>query len=195
MRIVAGRFRGKTILAPVGRSVRPTPDRVREAIFSIIGSRLGPDFADVAVLDLFAGTGAMGLEALSRGAGSCVFVDSGAEARALLRENIERFGVAGSAKLLRRDACALGPAGSLGPFDLVFADPPYGEGLGGRALHSAAHGGWLAEDALVVLEERKDADVALPAGFEIVDRRTYGDTQVLLLTASSGPAATGGARR
>src|ERR1700689_294962 len=110
MRIVAGRFRGKALLSPKDESIRPTADRVREAIFNILASRFGQDFAGLRVLDLFAGTGALGLEALSRGAAHAVFVDDGAEARGLIRDHIEAFGVAGSSKLLRRDATDLGPA-------------------------------------------------------------------------------------
>jgi 16S rRNA (guanine966-N2)-methyltransferase len=178
MRIVAGRFRGKTLLSPGDATIRPTADRVREAVFNIIASRLGPGLDGRRVLDLFAGTGALGLEALSRGAARAVFVDNGAEARGLIRDHIEAFGVAGIAKLLRRDATDLGPAGSFGGFDLVFLDPPYGKGLGERALVSARAGGWLAPDALIVLEESREVELALPAGFAVEDRREYGAAAV-----------------
>jgi 16S rRNA (guanine966-N2)-methyltransferase len=179
MRIVAGRFRGKTLLSPGDATIRPTADRVREAVFNIIASRLGPGLEGRRVLDLFAGTGALGLEALSRGAARAVFVDNGAEARGLIRDHIEAFGVAGTAKLLRRDATDLGPAGSFGAFDLVFLDPPYGKGLGERALVSARAGGWLAPEALIVLEEGSGvAELAPPAGFVVEDRREYGAAAV-----------------
>ncbi len=140
MRIVSGKFRGKALLSPTDESIRPTADRTREAMFNILASRIGVHLDGLKVLDLFAGTGALGLEALSRGAQSAVFVDTGAEARGLIRDHIEAFGIAGIAKLLRRDATALGPAGTLGPFDLVFLDPPYGKGLGERALASLRDG-------------------------------------------------------
>jgi 16S rRNA (guanine966-N2)-methyltransferase len=185
MRIVAGRFRGKTLLSPGDASIRPTADRVREAVFNIIASRLGPRLDGRRVLDLFAGTGALGLEALSRGAARAVFVDNGAEARGLIRDQIEAFGVAGIAKLLRRDATDLGPAGSFGEFDLVFLDPPYGKGLGERALVAARAGGWLAPDALIVLEEGSGVALDLPTGFAVEDRREYGAAAVHFLKCSS----------
>src|SRR3569623_1943572 len=115
MRIVAGRFRGRALPAPEGRDIRPTSDRVRESNFNILTSRLGPDLDGLRVLDLFAGTGAMGLEALSRGAASAVFVDTGVEARGIIRDHIEALGLGGVAKLLRRDATARGLAGTMGP--------------------------------------------------------------------------------
>jgi 16S rRNA (guanine966-N2)-methyltransferase len=182
MRIVAGRFRGKTLLSPSDDSIRPTADRVREAVFNIIASRMGPSLDGKRVLDLFAGTGALGLEALSRGAGRAVFVDDGVEARGLIRDHIEAFGVAGIAKLLRRDATDLGPAGSFGPFDLIFLDPPYGKGLGERALASARDGGWLAPEAMIVLEEGSDVGLDLPPGFRLDDRRAYGAAAVWFLS-------------
>jgi 16S rRNA (guanine966-N2)-methyltransferase len=181
MRIVGGKFRGRPIGSPEGQGIRPTSDRVRESIFDILTSRLGADFGEPHVLDLFAGTGAMGIEAISRGAKGCVFIDSGIEARALLRENVERFGLGGVTKTLRRDATSLGEAGNLGPFDLVFADPPYGQGLGEKALASALGGNWLTADALVVLEEAKGTATSKVPGLTVDDMRTYGDTQVLIL--------------
>ena len=181
MRIVGGKFRGKTLLSPTDESIRPTADRVREAVFNILGSRIGPSLDGVRVLDLFAGTGAMGLEALSRGAVGAVFVDTGAEARGLIRDHIEAFGVAGVAKLLRRDATALGPAGSMRPFNLLFLDPPYRQGLGERALQSAREGNWIAPGATIVLEESAEAELALPPGFVLDDRRAYGAAAVYFL--------------
>jgi 16S rRNA (guanine966-N2)-methyltransferase len=136
------------------------------------------------VLDLFAGTGAMGLEALSRGAAGAVFVDMGAEARGLIRDNIEAFGLGGVAKLLRRDATALGVSGTMGAFDLVFLDPPYGQGLAEKALVSAREGGWIAPDATIVLEESRDAAVALPPGFVLDDRREYASTAVHVISVA-----------
>ncbi len=174
MRIVAGKFRGKALLSPSDESVRPTSDRAREAMFNILASRIGVHLDGMKVLDLFAGTGALGLEALSRGAQSAVFVDTGAESRGLVRDHIQEFGIAGIAKLLRRDATALGPAGTLGPFDLVFLDPPYNKGLGEQALVSLRDGNWLSPDATIVLEEASEAKLELPEGFVLDDRREYG---------------------
>lgn len=150
-------------------------------MFNILGSRLSPHLDGLRVLDLFAGTGALGLEALSRGAASAVFVDTGAEARGLIRDHIEAFGIAGVAKLLRRDATALGPAGTMGPVDLVFLDPPYGKGLGEQALVSLHAGNWLAPDATLVLEESADVTLEVPEGFVLDDRRLYGAAAVHFL--------------
>jgi 16S rRNA (guanine966-N2)-methyltransferase len=178
MRIVAGKFRGKQLTSPEDDSIRPTADRVRESVFNILASRLGPNFDGLRVLDLFAGTGALGLEALSRGASNVVFVDTGAEARGLIRDHIEAFGAGGITKLLRRDATALGSAGTLGPVDLVFLDPPYGKRLGELALVSLRDSGWLKPGATLVLEESSDAPVTLPEGFALEDRREYGAAAV-----------------
>ena len=131
------------------------------------------------MLDLFAGTGALGIEAISRGAAHAVFVESGVEGRGLIRQNMENLGLNGVARILRRDATDLGPAGTIAPFDLVFLDPPYGKGLGERALASAAAGGWLKPGALCVLEERATAELAIPGDFEIVERREAGDSQLV----------------
>ncbi|WP_421760767.1 16S rRNA (guanine(966)-N(2))-methyltransferase RsmD [Devosia sp.] len=178
MRIVAGKFRGKALLSPTDESIRPTSDRAREAMFNILASRIGVNLDGLKVLDLFAGTGALGLEALSRGASGAVFVDIGAEARGIIRDHIEAFGAGGIAKLLRRDATELGVAGTMGPFDLVFLDPPYGKGLGEKALVSLAAGNWLAKDATIVLEEGAEVTLDLPPGFEVNDRREYGAAAV-----------------
>jgi 16S rRNA (guanine966-N2)-methyltransferase len=184
MRIVAGRFRGKTLRSPRDESIRPTADRVREAVFNILASRLGPHLDGRRVLDLFAGTGALGLEALSRGATTVVFVDDGAEARGLIRDHIEAFGAGGVTKLLRRDATDLGSAGTMGPFDLVFLDPPYGRGLGERALVSAHTGNWLAPGATIVLEEGSEAALDLPPGFALDERREYGAAAVHFISVA-----------
>ena len=140
------------------------------------------------MLDLFAGTGALGLEALSRGAAFCLFVEEDAEARALIRRNVEALGLTGVTKIFRRDATDLGPAGRNGGFALVFLDPPYGQGLAERALASAAAGGWLAPGAIAVIEERKGTALALPAGFVQLDRRAWGDTEVLFARFAAGQA-------
>lgn len=181
MRIVGGRFRGKQLSSPEDNSIRPTADRVRESMFNILASRFGPTFTGLRVVDLFAGTGALGLEALSRGAAYVIFVDIGAEARGLIRDHIEAFGAGGVTKLLRRDATALGPAGTMGPVDLVFLDPPYGQGLGERALASLREGGWLKPETVLVLEEASEVVVDVPEGFTLDDRREYGAAAVHIL--------------
>jgi 16S rRNA (guanine966-N2)-methyltransferase len=180
MRIVAGTFRGRALVGPSHDGLRPTSDRVREAVFNILAHGSAAVAMDGArVLDLFAGTGALGLEALSRGAGYALFVEEAAEARAIIRQNVEAFGLTGQTRIFRRDATDLGPAGTIEPFDLVFLDPPYGKGLGPTALASPIGGGWLAAGAIVVIEDSTEAEVATPASLEELDRRTWGDTQVV----------------
>jgi 16S rRNA (guanine966-N2)-methyltransferase len=183
MRIVGGRFGGRTLLAPKSQAIRPTSDRLREALFNILTHAYGDPVAGARVLDLFAGTGALGLEALSRGAAFVLFVDDGAEARALLRGNVDALGAGGATKVYRRDATRLGPIETLAPFTLAFLDPPYGKGQAERALASARDGGWLAPDALIVVEEAADAAFTAPEGFEEIERRVYGDTQLIFLRA------------
>lgn len=187
MRIIGGARRGLK-LAEVGAGdpaahLRPTSDRVREAVFNLlINGGHGDPVTGARVLDLFAGTGALGLEALSRGAARVTFVDDGAAARALLRANIEKMQAMGVTDVYRRDATRLGP--NRGPgFGLIFLDPPYGKGLGEAALASAVEGGWIAPGAIVVWEE--GAPPRVPAGFETLDQRSYGDTVVTLLRAGA----------
>jgi 16S rRNA (guanine966-N2)-methyltransferase len=177
MRVIAGTYGGRTLKAPPGEHTRPTSDRVREALFSILAAHV----AGATVLDLFAGSGALGLEAHSRGAAFVLFVDEGAEARALLRGNVDALGAGGASKVYRRDATRLGPAHPMEPYSLVFLDPPYGKGLAERALTSAREGGWLTSDALIVVEEAADTSFSAPAGFKEIERRKYGDTQVVFL--------------
>jgi 16S rRNA (guanine966-N2)-methyltransferase len=180
LRIVGGKLRGRALVAPEDIATRPTSDRVRQAAFNILVHGIGdPVLEGSRVLDLFAGTGALGLEALSRGAAFCLFIEDGVAARAAIRDNIEAFGLTGVTKIFRRDATALGPSGKYGQFSLVFLDPPYGRGLGDRALVSAAEGGWLAAGATIVLEERTGATAALPDGFTLLDRRIWGETEML----------------
>ena len=135
------------------------------------------------MLDLFAGTGALGLEAISRGAAHCLFIEESAEGRGLIRTNVENFGLQGRTKIFRRDATALGAVGTIVPFDLVFADPPYGKGLGETALASARAGGWLKPGALCVVEEAAAAPFSAVEGFTVVDERHYGDTIVRFIEA------------
>ena len=191
MRVTAGRFGGRTLVAPPDARVRPTADKVRQAIFNILshndfGTGFRIDGARVA--DLFAGTGAMGIEALSRGAAFCLFVDDSAESRALIRQNVEALALTGASKIWRRDATRLGPmaAGAGGPFELAILDPPYREGLVAPALASLLEGGWLAENAVVVVEAAEDDKPAEAAGFHERDQRVYGDTRVRILTCPRG---------
>src|SRR5215510_9905015 len=157
MRIVGGRLGGRTLASPRSHATRPTADRLRESLFNILVHAYGDPVSGARVLDLFAGTGALGLEALSRGAAFARLVDDAAEARALLRENVAALGLGGVSRIFRRDATRLGPAHPLEPFSLVFLDPPYGKGLAEKALVSAHDGAWLKPDALVVVEEKADA--------------------------------------
>jgi len=194
LRITGGRFGGRTLAGPSDASVRPTADKVRQAVFNILEHHdFGTGFSldNARVLDLFAGTGAMGLEALSRGAAFCIFVDNAAESRALLRRNVEALQLTGATKIWRRDAASLGPmpAGAGGPFDLVFIDPPYRKGLLAPALASLHEGNWLARHALIVAEASDEENVDSP--FAVSDRRIYGDTQVVFYLAdgSVGTAA------
>lgn len=182
MRIVAGALRGRAIAAPHHEGLRPTADRVRESVFNILAHGIA-DFTlpGARVIDLFAGTGALGLEALSRGAAYCLFVEENADARALIRTNVEAFGLTGQTRIFRRDATDLGPAGAKDNFTLAFLDPPYGRGLGEKALAILADGRWLEPGAIAVLEERADAAVAVPTAFTEIDTRTYGDTDIRFL--------------
>lgn len=181
MRIVAGKFRGARIEAPKGLTTRPTSDRVREALFNVLAHGVpGFRFEDARALDLFAGSGALGLEALSRGARFCLFIEESAAARAAIRRNVEALGLTGATKIWRRDATKLGPAGTLAPFDLVFCDPPYGKGLGERAIASASEGGWIAQGAIAVLEENAGQTVVWPAPFQEIGRRCYADTLIAI---------------
>lgn len=179
MRIVAGKFKGRALVTPAGGGTRPTSDRVREAVFNILAHGMpGFEIVDARVIDLFAGTGALGIEALSRGAHYCLLVEQDVEARGVIRRNIEAFGLTGVARIYRRDATDMGPAGNVEPFTLVFLDPPYGKGLGEKALASLIGGGWLAPGAAIVFEERAGTRIAWPEEVATVDERTWGDTTV-----------------
>jgi 16S rRNA (guanine966-N2)-methyltransferase len=181
MRIAGGRLRGRALAAPTSQAIRPTADRLREALFNILVHAYGDPVTGARVLDLFAGTGALGLEALSRGAAFTLFIDDAAEARALLRENVAALGLGGATRIFRRDARKLGMAHPVGPFSLAFLDPPYGRGLAEAALASARAGGWLTPEALIVVEEAASAGFAPPAGFDEVERRRYDDTALIVL--------------
>jgi len=182
MRITGGRLGGRALVAPDDARVRPTSDKVRQAIFNILEHNdfgMGFTIEAARVADLFAGTGAMGIEALSRGSAFCALIDDSAESRALIRQNVEALGLTGITKIWRRDATALGRATE--PYDLVFLDPPYRKGLIAPALASLREGGWLGANALVVAETADDEDAPPTDGYTILDQRTYGDTRVMFL--------------
>lgn len=185
MRIIGGKFKGHGLAGPKGQATRPTSDRVRESIFNILAHGIDGFALDGArVLDLFAGTGAMGLEALSRGARFCQFVDESAEARGVIRRNADALGVIGQCKIWRRDAAKLGPAAPQPGFDLIFADPPYNKDLGTKALASLVAGQWFNPQAVVVVEEAEKASLTCPPELTELDRRVYGDTQILIARAA-----------
>jgi 16S rRNA (guanine966-N2)-methyltransferase len=184
MRVVGGRLRSRPLAGPKSAAIRPTADRLREALFNILMHGYGDPATGARVLDLFAGTGALGIEAISRGAAYALFVDDGVEARALLRDNVETLGLGGVTRIFRRDATKLGPAHPLEPFSLAFLDPPYGKGLAEKALVAARDGGWLTPGALVVVEEAADAGFQAPGGFEELDRRKYDDTEFVFLRSA-----------
>jgi 16S rRNA (guanine966-N2)-methyltransferase len=183
MRVVGGRLKGRNLASPGSREIRPTADRLRESVFNILVHAYDDPLQGARVLDLFAGTGALGIDATSRGAAFTLFVDNGAEARALLRNNVEALGLGGVTKVYRRDATNLGPAHPMEPFSLAFLDPPYGKGLAEKALASLRDGGWLTPGALLVVEEAKSAVFAAPDGFEELERRAYDDTEFVFLRA------------
>src|ERR1700679_2400725 len=190
MRITGGALGGRILHAPADARVRPTADKVRQAVFNILAhGEFALALDEMRVADLFAGTGALGLEAISRGAAFCLFVEEAAESRALIRGNVEAFGLTGATKIWRRDATDLGPmsAGAGGPFDLVFLDPPYRSNLMSPALRSLLGGNWLAPDALLVAETAADEAAPATEGFTAIDSRVYGETRVTFLRVSSPP--------
>jgi 16S rRNA (guanine966-N2)-methyltransferase len=212
MRIVGGRLGGRTLAAPKSQGasqraskgpsqgasfrahreafqlanapIRPTSDRLRESLFNILLHNYGDPVSGARVVDLFAGTGALGLEAMSRGAAFALFIDDAAQARALIRANVEALGLGGTTKIFRRDATQLGPVHPLEPFTLSFLDPPYRHGLAERSLAALAAGGWLAPGALIVVEEAADSAFAAPAGFAEIERRRYDDSELTFLRAA-----------
>jgi 16S rRNA (guanine966-N2)-methyltransferase len=185
MRIIAGQFRGKQLATPRSDAIRPTSDRLRETLFNILAHGYDDPVRDARVIDLFAGTGALGFEALSRGARFATFVDEGAEARGLIRTNIEAMSLGGRTRLFRRDATKLGAIGPIEPFSLAFLDPPYGKGLASLALASLANGGWLTDGALCVVEEASNAPLESPPSFQLADSRDYSGTTLRFLIFAS----------
>jgi 16S rRNA (guanine966-N2)-methyltransferase len=186
VRIVAGALRGRALVAPEGRSTRPTSDRARQALFDVLShADWAPALDGARVIDLFAGSGALGFEALSRGAAFALFVETDEAARGAIRDNQEALGLFGASRVHRRDATDLGlrPASAGPPFDLAFLDPPYRTGAGERALAALAAGGWLAAGALAVLEHAADEDDPQVEGFAALDARRWGAARVDFLRA------------
>ena len=184
MRIVAGKHRGRRIAAPPGDAVRPTSERAREALFNILAhGRFAPApiFEDARVLDVFAGTGAFGLEALSRGARFATFIEKDRAAREALAANIKALGESGRTRLLAVDATR--PPRADGPYNVIFLDPPYRSGLAVPALEALAHTEWLSSDALVIVELAARSDFEPPAGFETLEERRYGAGRLMFLRA------------
>lgn len=186
MRIVGGNLKGRALLGPDSSHTRPTSDRVRESIFNILAHGVSDfEMQGQRVLDVFAGTGALGLEALSRGAKFCQFVEESAQARAVIRSNAEALGVTGLCKIWRRDATNLGSCLPQAPFGLVFCDPPYGKNLGALALNALVGRAWLSSSAIVVLEESRTAKLPGVGGLTRFDQREYGDTQAVFYRVNS----------
>jgi 16S rRNA (guanine966-N2)-methyltransferase len=184
LRIVGGKHRGRTIAAPQGLATRPTSSRAREALFNILihanwrADGTSP-LLEARVLDAFAGSGALGLEALSRGAAQVTFLDNDPDAIRLIGENLRKLGETAAAKVVRADA--LRPPPAQRSCDLVFLDPPYRSGQAAPALGALDHAGWIAPDAIVTIELAHNEDIPLPAGFEVVDERRYGAAKIVIL--------------
>jgi 16S rRNA (guanine966-N2)-methyltransferase len=186
MRIVAGSHRGRRLETPADDRIRPTSDRIRESLFNILGHKLDGGFTGKRVLDGFAGTGALGLEALSRGAASAVFIDRNRDALALCRRNAATLGLAKQSDFRMAD---LTHAGLLAgpPFDLVLLDPPYGERLAGKALAAIHAASWLAPTAIVVIEADRAQPEIVPEGFSVIDSRDYGRTRIVVVSREDRP--------
>jgi 16S rRNA (guanine966-N2)-methyltransferase len=182
MRIIGGRFRGRALQSPTDNDIRPTSDRLRETIFNILAHAYNDPVTDAAVIDLCAGTGAMGLEALSRGAHKALFVEITGKARALIRANIDALGLGGVTQIFRRDARKLGQALPGERFSVAFLDPPYGKGFAEPALMALRDGGWLLPQALVILEETADAELIVPDSYRVLETRVYGDKKIAILS-------------
>ncbi len=186
MRIVGGKHKGRNLIGPASEATRPTSDRVRESLFNILAHGIEDfELEGARVMDLFAGTGALGFEALSRGAKFCQFVEEDTEARGVIRKNADAFGVIGLCKIWRRDATDLGSCAPQSPYDLIFADPPYGKGLGEKALRSVFDGGWLSQHGVIVLEESDSVALEPPSELTEVDQRTYGETKIFIFKRRS----------
>jgi 16S rRNA (guanine966-N2)-methyltransferase len=188
MRIVGGKFRGRAIRAPEGRGTRPTSDRARESIFNVLAhAEWAPSLEGARVIDAFAGSGALGFEAISRGAAFCLFVETESAARGCIRDNVEAFQLFGNTRIHRRSATDLGakPAGLGDPFDLVFLDPPYAYNLVPQALEQMVRGAWVTPNALAVAETSADEGAPVAPGWELLDERLYGAARVSFLRTNS----------
>jgi 16S rRNA (guanine966-N2)-methyltransferase len=181
MRVVGGRLRGKQLVGPRSDAIRPTSDYLRESLLNVLLHAYDDPVAGARVLDLFAGTGALGMESVSRGAAFALFVENRPEARAIIRANVEALGLGGVTRIFRRDASRLGSVHPLEPFSLVFADPPYGMGLAEQALIAARRGGWLEPRALIVAEEAMQPGFVPPSDFDVIERRSHSDTELIFL--------------
>lgn len=180
MRIIGGKFSGRKIIAPKGMTARPTADRTRESLFNILNAREDIEFDGTRIIDLFAGSGALGLEAMSRGGAFCLFVETDASARGAIRDNVEALGLFGQTRIHRRSATSLGPkpANDGAPFNLAFLDPPYGKSLAAPAMQELIDGGWLAPGAVIIVEQGKDEPPVTVSDLKEIDRRTYGAAQI-----------------
>lgn len=194
MRIVGGKFKGRALKAPEGRNTRPTSDRARESIFNVIAhAEWAPPLEGARIIDAFAGSGALGFEAISRGGSFCLFVETESGARGVIRDNVETFQLFGITRIHRRSAVDLGPkpAGLGQPFDLVFMDPPYGYNLVPPALNQLIEGAWITADALVVAETGADEPPPETPGWTLIDDRIYGAARVSFLKPASSSAQSG----
>jgi 16S rRNA (guanine966-N2)-methyltransferase len=188
MRIVSGKLKGRPILTPEGRTTRPTSDRAREAIFNILAhAEWAPELDGLRVMDLFAGSGALGFEAISRGASHCLFVETESHARGIIRENIDKYSLFGNTRIHRRSATDLGkkPAGIGEPYDMAFMDPPYGYDLVDPAIRELQKGGWLKPDAIIIAEISKDDARPQFENCEVLQEKTYGAATVFMARLST----------
>ncbi len=186
MRIVGGCHKGRGLAAPPGRGTRPTADRAREALFNILAHASFTDFslADALVLDAFAGSGAVGLEALSRGAAKAFFFDTDTVALAITRKNVNILGEEARTEIRRADATRPPLAGTA--CDLIFLDPPYGKGLIERSLEVLLAKGWISEQSLIVGETAKSEELSIPPGFVLLEERPSGAANFIFLARSAG---------
>jgi len=178
MRIVGGKFRGRSLITPDDNEIRPTTDRVRESLFSILESGYSKHLMNTRILDLFAGTGALGLEAISRGARYAAFVESSRQGTTIIRRNIDLLGIHDQTRIMRTDATHMGNLGNIEPFNLLFADPPYNRGLADKSLEYLINRGWLTQDALIIIEESANSPAPGFAKCSILDERKFGDTKI-----------------
>jgi len=187
VRIIGGRLKGRTLRGPPNAATRPTSDRLRETLFNVLEHSYGDPVADAAVLDLFAGTGALACEALSRGAQRALLVEEARAPLAVIQANLDSLGLSDRARVVRRDIKRLGPAmAQATSFTLAFLDPPYGKGLVEPALEALAKGEWLAPEALTVIEESSEATFLLPSAFVPIETRLYGETKLVFARYNKG---------